>query len=100
MQQPSQSLLAWMEDGGSFILRLKKWLIQPHVVILRETWLFPESDEQACLNIRPRHYAFVREVEIRERETPLMYARTVIPVKVLSGPQRLLAHLGTRTLGS
>ncbi len=98
--QRSEALQSWLEDGGSFIQRLKKHGLQPRVFVLRENWLFPEPAEQASLNIPPRQYAFIREVEIRHLQQPLMYARTVVPVRVLTGPERLLAHLGTRSLGS
>ena len=32
--------------------------------------------------------------------TPWVYARTVIPVQTLRGPQRRLAHLGSKPLGA
>lgn len=95
-----KALQSWLEDSGSFIQRLKKNRFLPEVIVLRQTWAFPESSERVSLNLKTRQIAFIREVEICENDRPLMYARTVIPVKVLSGSLKLLAHLGKRSLGS
>lgn len=96
----SLALQSWLEDGGSFIQRLKKHGLQPQVVVLREYWGFPEPAEAAGLGVPSRRYVYVREVEIRHKNEPLMFARTVIPAETLTGHERILAHLGTRSLGS
>lgn len=99
-QKPSEALQAWLLDSGSFIQRLKQNNLRPQIVVLRQAWLLPEPAEAVCLNLGSRQAVFVREVEIREGRRPLMFARTVIPAKALTGRERLLAHLGTRSLGS
>lgn len=99
-KQKSLALQSWLGDGGSFIQRLKKQGLQPHVVVLNENWGSPEPAEQAALELSPRRHAYIREVEIRDKREPLMFARTVIPAGTLTGRERILASLGSRSLGS
>ncbi len=99
-KQRSLVLQSWLEDGGSFIQRLKKHRLQPQVFVLKEGWVLPEPAEQAALELPSRRCVFVREVEIRDQKEPLMFARTVIPIATLTGQERILAHLGSRSLGS
>lgn len=80
--------------------RLRQHQLQPQVVVLSQDWCYPRESERACLGV-PRHrYVFVREVEIRSNNEPLLYARTTIPASTLTGPERRLAHLGVNSLGS
>lgn len=91
----------WITYPGSFMLKLKQHGINDaKIQILNEGWLLPVNDERIILDIRPRRLAWVREVIIRSGETIWMYARTVIPAKTLTGKERILQHLKTRSLGS
>ena len=47
-----------------------------------------------------RERALIREVQLLCGETPWVFARTVIPVRTLTGAQRRLAWLGSRPLGA
>lgn len=60
----------------------------------------PGALESRLLGIRPGRNALIREVQLLCGETPWVYARSVIPRSTLTGPQRRLAHMGTRPLGA
>lgn len=47
-----------------------------------------------------RRLGWIREVQLLCGGEPRVFARTVIPVDTLTGPQRRLAHLGTKPLGA
>lgn len=46
------------------------------------------------------HSALVRQVLLCRGDTPLVYARTVIPATTIQGAQRRYANMGTRPLGA
>jgi len=60
----------------------------------------PMVDESKRLGIQNREQALIREVVLYCGDTPLVFARSVIPYKTLTGKQRILAHLGNRSLGA
>jgi len=71
------------------------------VRVLRERWQRPTADEARALGISPRHRALIREVELLGRHAqPWVFARTVIPATTLTGRERRLRLLGSRSLGS
>lgn len=94
------SLQAWLHDEGSFMERLRQYQFCPQVLVLKQEWQYPQIDEQEYLQIQGRRYIFSREVEIRDQNEPLLFARTTIPRATLTGSERCLAYLGTRSLGS
>jgi chorismate--pyruvate lyase len=96
----SASVEAWLNDAGSFMKRLKHYRLEPELSVLKEGWIYPLKTEQAYLKVLPRHYVFIREVEISHQGQPFMFARTAIPAATLTGRERCLAHLGQRSLGS
>ncbi len=94
----------WLVDSASLTLRIKK-LCQANnmgpfsVRLLRQGMAIPSNDEVQRLSLQSRRYALIREVLLFCGETPVIFARTVIPIKTLTGPQRQLGHLGNRPLG-
>ena len=60
----------------------------------------PSADEAKRLKLKSRRYALVREVFLFCGVLPLVYARTVIPLKTLTGRQKQLAYLGDKPLGA
>jgi chorismate--pyruvate lyase len=75
----------WLYDSGS----------------LSECWQYPSADEARALGISPRRRALIREVELLGRNAePWVFARTVIPATTLTGVERRLLRLGSRSLGS
>ncbi len=94
----------WLVDSASLTLRIKKHCRSNElgcfsVKLLRQGMGIPSNDEVQRLKLRSRHYALIREVLLYCGETPVVFARTVIPIKTLTGSQRQLSHLGNRPLG-
>ena len=94
----------WLLDSASLTLRIKSYCQNNQlgcfsVRLLSQGMAIPSNDEVQRLKIKNRRYALIREVVLYCGETPLIYARTVIPVNTLTGPQRRLGHLGSRPLG-
>jgi chorismate--pyruvate lyase len=70
------------------------------VRVLDQAWDVPCRDERLVLSIPARQTAIIRQVQLLCDGIPWVYARSVIPVSTLSGPQRRLAFLGNRPLGA
>lgn len=94
----------WMLDSASLTLRIKNHCQSNKmgnfsVRLLHQGMGIPSNDEVQRLKLKSRRYALIREVLLYCGDTPVIFARTVIPIKTLSGPQRQLSHLGNRPLG-
>jgi len=94
----------WLLDSASLTLRIKQYCLASEmgcfsVKLLCQGMSIPTNDEVRRLKLRSRRYALIREVLLFCGETPVIFARTVIPIKTLTGPQRQLGHLGNRPLG-
>lgn len=94
----------WLLDNSSLTLRVKNFCQASgsggfSVRVLSQGMSIPSNDEIRRLKITPRHYALIREVLLYCGDTPVIYARTVIPIKTLTGEQKRLGHLGNRPLG-
>ena len=70
------------------------------VEVIAQGWRAPMRNEAFALELAPERYALVREVHLRCGEKRWVYARTVIPPSTLSGANRRLAHLKSRSLGA
>ncbi len=97
----NKPLRNWLFDTGSLTARLIDHCPGTFSVrvlsVKRET---PTPDEIDVLGMRPRSLAIVRQVQLYCDDTPLVYARTIIPVSSLRGPLRGLVQLGNRPLGA
>ncbi|MDX2505386.1 MAG: chorismate lyase [Gammaproteobacteria bacterium] len=94
----------WLLSSASLTLRIKNHCRVNHignfsVRVLGQGMGIPSNDEVQRLKLKSRRYALIREVLLYCGETPVIFARTVIPVKTLTGAQRQLGHLGNRPLG-
>lgn len=58
------------------------------------------SNEARALGMSRSGRALVRQVQLLCNDVPWVYARTVIPRRTLTGAQRRLAHLKSRSLGA
>lgn len=99
-----ENIRAWLLDSASLTLRIKTCCQTNEmgafsVRVLTQGMVIPSNDEVRRLKLKSRRYALIREVLLYCGETPVIFARTVIPVKTLTGPQRQLGHLGNRPLG-
>lgn len=91
----------WLFDGGSLTARLiEKCEGAFSVEVLSIERATPSPDEIEALDMQPRRQAIIRQVLLYCGDTPVVYARTVIPLSSLRGALRGLALLGTRPLGA
>ena len=65
-----------------------------------EGWQRPRLDEARVLGMPRWNIGWVRQVQLLCDGRPWVFARTVIPVRTLSGAERRLARLGNRPLGA
>lgn len=70
------------------------------VEVLRQRYAQIQKSEARLLDIPLCQYALLREVFLHCGRVRIVYARSVIPLKTLTGNQRRLAYLGERPLGS
>jgi chorismate--pyruvate lyase len=97
----SDGLRDWLLGAGSLTDRLKQACDGCFKVrVLDEGWQRPRLDEARVLDMPTATLGWVRQVQLLCDDEPWVFARTVIPVSTLSGPQRQLAHLGNRPLGA
>ncbi|MFZ2314221.1 MAG: chorismate lyase [Gammaproteobacteria bacterium] len=91
----------WLTDAGSLVLRLKReGALAPRILSWHQYWGCPLEDERIALGSKPRKYALIREVLIGDQNKPYVFGRTIFPKTILTGPEKQLAHLGHKTLGS
>ena len=91
----------WLFDEGSLTKRVQQHCCQQFSVkVLSQTWHRPMLNEAMRLNVRAEQHALIRQVLLYCGDTPWVFARTVIPLVTLTGPQRFLASLGNRPLGA
>ncbi|MCH8542109.1 MAG: chorismate lyase [Alcanivorax sp.] len=89
----------WLADSGSLTHRLKKhgrFVVTP----LRQQVAPPRPDEARLLGLRPRRAALIREVILSLDGEPVVFARSVLPLRSLSGANRVLGHMARRSLGA
>ena len=94
----------WLLDDTSLTLRVKNYCTEHDlglfsVKVLSQGICQPSSDEIKGLKLNNEQDALIREVLLYGGESPLIYARTVIPSQTLTGEQKVLGELGNRPLG-
>lgn len=97
----SAELLDWLLDSASLTRRLQQtcrgqFCVEP----TEQHWQRPMLNEAQALGILPHERCFVREVRLLCDDQPWVFARTVIPVRTLTGPRRRLSRLGKKPLGA
>jgi len=94
------NLSSWLFDTTSLTQRLRQVCHgRFQVRVVSEAHARPLHDERVALNMRDNEGAVVRMVYLLCDGKPWVFARTVIPLRTLSGPQRRLTHLGSKPLG-
>lgn len=92
---------AWLLHAGSFMQRLvQQGVRDARIQVLHQHWELPEPEERQVLDMDFRVYALIREVLIVSMDNVWMFARTVFPLRTLTGQQQQLARLKNRSLGS
>ena len=95
-----QSLHTWLYNDASLTARLKSSCGKNfRVKILKQRYARILLNEERTLNIPHRQFALLREVFLYCADTPVVYARSVIPLSTLTGRQARLAYLGNKPLG-
>ncbi|MCK5667017.1 MAG: chorismate lyase, partial [Thiotrichaceae bacterium] len=94
----------WLLDNTSLTLRVKNHCMDHDlgcfsVQVLEQKMAMPLDDEIQHLKLKNNDDALIREVLLYCHESPLIYARTIIPAQTLTGEQRELGELGDRPLG-
>lgn len=96
-----RDLVAWLLDRASLTHRVQRSCAGTfRVEVLYQGWQRPQRHERLALNLRRRTLTMVREVRLLCDEQPWVYARSVVPLRTLSGAQRRLGELGSRPLGA
>jgi chorismate lyase len=90
---------AWLLDQGSLTQKLRQRFPGLRVEILDEGFNKIHYDEAQTLNIQPASQAWVRQVQLVSENTPLIFARTVIPNFSIQNPWWRIKHLGQQPLG-
>ena len=95
------SLRPWLLDPGSLTRHLTQAAHGDfRVERLSQRWQRPHLDEQRLLGLRGGEWALVREVVLWGCGEPWVYARSVLPVRTLSGDLYRLRRLQNSSLGS
>ncbi|MCX7626878.1 MAG: chorismate lyase [Methylophilaceae bacterium] len=90
----------WLIDKGSLTRRLQIRCARFNVAEITQHWAHPLPDESRLLHLRRGAKAWIREVKLRNGETDLVFARSILPRASLNGPWRKLRTLGGRPLGA
>lgn len=94
-------LAGWLLDQGSLTRALQRACGAGFGVCLRgQGRARPLPSERRLLGAPPRGAALLREVELRCGETPVVFARTLIPARSQRGAARRLVRLRDRPLGA
>ncbi len=91
---------SWLFDTGSLTARLKA--LRPgqfRVQVLKQYYAAPTRIEQSEMGLCANQKVWVREVILLLADTPVVYARTAIPMQTLTGDEKRLQHLGDSSLG-
>lgn len=92
------SLRNWLLDPASLTARLKQHCEQFRVEVLGQK-VEACSALEANADILVGEQVLVREVLLFCDDVPQVFARSLLPLKSLTGEQKQLAHLGTQSLG-
>ena len=100
-RRPPDHICSWLFDASSLTARLIRYSDGDfRVELLSEKVCRPTRDEAEILNITGNRSALIRQVRLYCRGKAVVYARTVIPMKTLSGAQRSYGNLDARPLGA
>lgn len=93
--------LPWLRDTASLTQRLIDACGGEFSVhVLSQAWDRPRPEEAQVLGMPPHGHAIVRQVQLLCGGCPWVYARTILPRATLTGSERRLAHLKSRSLGA
>lgn len=100
-QSLDKILIPWLFDSSSLTARIIRLCDGNFSVqVLSQHWQKMSAEEASAMSLPGVPSALVRKVLLCCDEQPLVYARTVIPVTTIQGPQRRYANMGNRPLGA
>lgn len=91
---------SWLLDDGSLTQHLINTGRRFSVERWAQRWESPARDERMILGMGLRERAMVRRVVLQLDGAPVVYARSVFPVRSLNGPLRRLRRLMNQSLGA
>ncbi len=95
------ALISWLFDASSLTARLINLCGEDFSVqVISQCWQKISSEEAAAMSLPNAHSALVRQVLLYCGDTPLVYARTIIPATTIQGARRRYANMGNRPLGA
>lgn len=96
-----KGLRGWLLDNGSLTAKLIELSGgEFEVEVLRQYVGRPSLSERRRLGLGLGGWVLVREVVLRGRGEPWVFARSLVPLTSLVGPLRQLRHLRARPLGA
>ncbi len=99
-QQPPSAIRVWLEDPGSVTSRMRGACRgEFSLSVVAQKKARPFGQEARVLKLPPARLAVVRQVLLCCAGVPWIFARSVIPVSMIRGCNRRLAHLGSKPLG-
>jgi chorismate--pyruvate lyase len=94
----NENLLSWLLDPSSLTTRLSQCCECFRVELLGQE-IQSCSIEESTSDIRAAEQVLVREVLLYCDDVPQVFARSILPLKSLTGEEQQLAHLGNQSLG-
>jgi chorismate lyase len=94
----NDNLLNWLLDPSSLTTRLSQRCEHFRVEVLGQE-IQSCSKEESTSDILPEEQVLVREVLLYCDDMPQVFARSLLPLKSLTGEEQQLAHLGNQSLG-
>lgn len=98
--RPPARMRAWLEEPGSITAHMRAACPGGFTLaLLGQRRGRPFAFEARRLSLAARRFALIREVLLCCRDVPWVFARSVLPVALLTGRRRRMALLGARPLG-
>jgi len=88
----------WLTSRGSLTARIMRHFQDFNLVRLAQCAQLPNLDERCEVGLRDGELAIVREVLLRDGETPLVFAHSLVARRDLNGVWRGLSRLGGKPL--
>lgn len=99
--QLPEHVLKWLYSQSSLTQKIRDLYIDRniHVQLLSLKPVLLTAKQSQLMNLPLRQYALEREILLYVDKTPLVYAKTHMPMMSLQGEHRRLRMLGNRVLG-
>jgi len=95
---PTGRLRPWLTDRGSLTVKIIANVEKFNLQRLQQRLATPLKDERRALGLRQGELAVIREVVLRDDNTPLIFAHTAANPRDLRGAWRGLSKLGNQPL--